>query len=337
MSDEDRAAAQPEIPKALVDLVLGSFALPDAFPFEDLERLFSNAAPLVAPAAAVALANLRSAVAVCSVPFLMAQTAALQMRYRQLLIAEQIRQRRYRMANEEITDEMQQEAGAKAGKRLDEERSSPASIQNLADQCIYSLGSLVSEPSFKAAAEELLLETVVMFWGALEVFLATVIRTELNADPTVALKLIASEGTKKHFPSRGIALEALAEHAFDVSTSMGEILLADRHLDSLPVIKDIANVLWPGNTDLRDRLNDPGLWKFAQRRHLMVHRRGDVDADYIAHTGEAHAVGSRLTIKSDYVAECFGLVCGVVSAVLKCHQKPDDIIRPAQRAATPAR
>jgi hypothetical protein len=51
-----------------------------------------------------------------------------------------------------------------------------------------------------------------------------------------------------------------------------------------------------------------GLWLLWQRRYVLVHKRGLVDAAYLKRTGDKQSIGARLRISASYLDEIFGLV-----------------------------
>jgi hypothetical protein len=144
--------------------------------------------------------------------------------------------------------------------------------------------------------------------GAFESFVSETIRTLVNSKPPLAAVLLSTESTKKHFPSRAVSVEDLANHDFNVAACMGDLLLRDRHLDSLPVIKDVLSAIFPTEDAHRQRLNSPDLWLLWQRRHLIVHRRGVVDSGYLAKTSDTATLGERLCVSARYVESCFSLI-----------------------------
>ena len=102
-----------------------------------------------------------------------------------------------------------------------------------------------------------------------------------------------------------------------MATSLGNLLLSDRHLDSLPVVKDVLGVIFPSDSELRRVLGSPDLWLLWQRRRLIVHRRGLIDASYLAKTSDAGTIGSRLSVAPLYVEASFSLVGKTATAFVR--------------------
>jgi hypothetical protein len=89
---------------------------------------------------------------------------------------------------------------------------------------------------------------------------------------------------------------------------MGNLLLGEHGIGSLSDIKDVFRTLFPTHSDLHATMKKDGLWLLWQRRHLLVHKRGLVDAAYLKQTGDKQPVGERLRISASHLEEIFGLV-----------------------------
>ncbi len=63
--------------------------------------------------------------------------------------------------------------------------------------------------------------------------------------------------------------------------------------------------------DVEAALGGQDLWVLCQQRHLIVHRRGVLDARYLEKTGEARQIGQRLVVTP---AEFESQIDGVVNA-----------------------
>jgi hypothetical protein len=68
---------------------------------------------------------------------------------------------------------------------------------------------------------------------------------------------------------------------------------------------------------LRACLSDHELWLLAQRRHLIVHRRGIVDNRYLESTGEKLVPGSQISISPSDIERGLDIVCSAGIELLK--------------------
>lgn len=69
--------------------------------------------------------------------------------------------------------------------------------------------------------------------------------------------------------------------------------------------------------DLQKHLRNPKLWLLQQRRHLIVHRRGVVDKQYLEKTGEKLNVGEQLLPTPAEIEEYFKDACDAAIALIK--------------------
>jgi len=69
--------------------------------------------------------------------------------------------------------------------------------------------------------------------------------------------------------------------------------------------------------DLQKHLRNPKLWLLQQRRHLIVHRRGVVDKQYLEKTGEKLNVGEQLLPTPAEIEQCFTDACDAALALVK--------------------
>src|SRR5690606_36243554 len=96
---------------------------------------------------------------------------------------------------------------------------------------------------------------------------------------------------------------------------LGRVLLEYVDLARLPTIRTVLPALFPETAMVRDALSKDCLWLLFQRRHLLVHRRGIVDAQYAGLTGDTTPIGARVVVTPAFLDECLAVVRDVGSAV----------------------
>lgn len=252
--------------------------------------------------------NLEATANVASVPFLMAHASINNAQFQKIYISERIRSL--------AADNEQHDPLKIAIERRQQQIETGETLNHDRDETLRFLKSSQENPEFARAASELLSEALVMIWGAFEAFISEYVRILLNETPHEAINLLANDVTKKYFPSRIFSIDSLTTHNFNFTTSMGDVIFADRHLDSLPMIKDIISTLSVSSPRLISALNNDQLWILWQRRHLIVHKRGTVDQTYLRKTNEKLELGSRLKISSRQLEEAFKVVISTVSGIL---------------------
>ncbi len=168
------------------------------------------------------------------------------------------------------------------------------------------LETLLTAQDYRDAAVDLLRQTLVSIWSAIEVLVNDILIGAINKHPALSVILLNQAPAKKHLQGRQLTVEALAQSGFDLSRQMGDLLLAERPLNSLEAIRDVVSVLAPGQKALHDILGSAELWKLWQRRHVIVHRASTVDALYMSRTADKRqVVGNHLQIEHEDVLASF--------------------------------
>jgi hypothetical protein len=206
------------------------------------------------------------------------------------------------------TDERRAHAIAEAEAKHDAFTKSPEGALVISRAIAAFLINGVTAGFLGSPASHLVEQGVVLLWSALEVMARDVFRAVVDESPTLALALASEPTTRRRFQVDKIPLEILAENSFNVSQTMGTILAAQQDFSDLTTIKAVFSVLSPNDAALRDALAAPDLWQLCQRRHLLVHRRGIVDAAYLRNTGEPLDLGSRIRVSPDDFERYFHVV-----------------------------
>jgi len=268
--------------------------------------------------------GLETAMVVASIPFLLTQKSVAHRVFTQIFIAERIRALKDVDPGQPLTKELQDRAYTKALSRHRAIETSAEGLTAATDEIIAELGVFVDDQDTSSAAAELLNETVVILWGTLEVLISDTIRHVLNRKPALAAKVASVEPAKRHFSSRTFSLESLAKNDFNLQNSMGDILLSERSLDSLLVMRDVLSVVAPRESRVHQHLGRDDLWRLWQARHLIVHRRGTVDQGYIEKTGSKDlVVGQLLPVDSNYIDEAAMICRDVGTAFLETWRHPE--------------
>lgn len=243
--------------------------------------------------------SLTSTLSTIGMPFTLAFTSVENGHFQRIYTAERIRARSINesalVPGEELEAVRDREAGVSANSRMQEFVQSEVGQNRLiADTCEFLLASL--KHGLEAAAHELLQQGLVLLWSAFEVLCRDTFETMLNQSPERVRDLISHPTTRRRFEAEKLPLDVLARHGFNVSATLGTVLVRQQDLSDLPTIKTVYAVLFPGDHGLSQALAERQLWVLYQRRHLIVHRRGTVDQDYLDATGEDHPIGTQLTL-----------------------------------------
>jgi hypothetical protein len=295
----------------------------------DFDRALSQEECRYGEAASAFRYNLTSVLAVVSLPNDFACSSALRVRSQMLFSAERIRLSPLVVPEGEEPPpapsqaEIDGEAAAAALAMLKDETSTAdgrASLRRAANRVL--LESL-SEERVVAATRELHRQGLVLAWGALEGLAKDVFVAHLNMNPSSVNCLSEHPQLRKRFGLKALDLAVLEEHGFDVSGSLGDILIGNYDLSDIVGIRAVFSALFPNDQSLRAGLGTRELWVLSQKRHLLVHRRGIVDVQYIEKTGDSLKPGDSLPVTPHDVKEALSLVRDAgMQIILAPHRAP---------------
>jgi hypothetical protein len=248
--------------------------------------------------------NLQSAISVGEVPFKLIHSGVQQRRFGHLVTAETIRQRNFEDKSEPDRD---RDALQIARARFAEKEQEADFQDSVRDEVVNQLAHSLADVEFNPTTDELLRQVAVMVWGAFEVVTTDLAKEVLNCKPALANDVMKADAFRQTGLSKGIPVDVLEGFGFDVSHSMGNILFGERRLDSLPAVSSVCEALYKDQV-IGSKLKSQNLWNLAQRRHLIVHRRSVVDAQYLSKSPDKMDIGHILSITS---AEIDAYLCEV--------------------------
>jgi len=248
-------------------------------------------------------ANIDGLLSTVSIPYRLAYTSSFNAHWQRIRLAEGIRSLKLTPEPDETDEALElrreEHALAIARPKMDSFVRSLEGQELLLADTVGFLESLRSDESLVEAANELILQGVVLCWGAFEVLARDSFIAHLNASPVRTLTLLADPVAKRRFELSKVSLETLAANGFNLSARMGNLLAEQQDLSDVLSIKAAYEALFPANFEVRDALNDPDLRILSLRRNLIVHRRGIIDATYAASANCAQQQGLRLKISPD--------------------------------------
>ena len=210
--------------------------------------------------------------------------------------------------------------------RKNVKRAMKEEAPRIRQQSLQMLGGLLTADEGLAGAPfELLRQSAVLCWSALEVLASDCFAKLLNKCPKLSVKLTEDESARKLFTVKSLSLDMIAEYGFDMSDRMGDFFLQQSPIDSVVRMKTVFGALFPEAETLRRSLDEHIVWMLYHRRNLIVHRRSVVDQYYLAKTGDSLQLGSRLVISppdlKSYVASVGSVGCQIITAADDCFKR----------------
>ncbi|MBC7683902.1 MAG: hypothetical protein H7176_01585 [Bdellovibrionales bacterium] len=268
------------------------------------------------------VSNVQGLVSTVAIPYSLAHASSHDRHHQRLHSAARIRALMLEQKPGESEEEHRERGDAvardAAGKQMNDFLASPDGFDTIArDTCSFLLRGL-NDAAFADASRELLLQGVVLCWSAFEVIARDVFVATLNMRPGLTERLLADPVAKRRFELSKIPLETISAHGFDLSKRMGTLLAEQQDLSDLKSIKAVYEALFPEAVAVATALADPDLRLLAERRHLIVHKRGMVDLNFYQKTGGVNVVGERLIVTPDDLERHIGSCTSASTAVLDC-------------------
>lgn len=294
-------------PANIADLVLEVFLVPRDFETtaKSLNILIARLPDDLRVVASSFSTNLDGVVKTLSIPYQYTNSHVLSLHWQRIHMAELIRARG-------IENEAEREPAAR--KRAQEQMQlhlTGAGHDRIVDDILDRLLSLTEEPDSLAAAQELTRQGAVLTWSAFEVLARDLFVFLLNRKPALSNQLLATSSNRKRFSADRIDWSVLASYNFDLSARLGSYLISKADLTNMAAIREIYGALFPDAGNLQKALSEQRLWMLHQKRNLIVHKRGVVDQQYMASTGDNRSIGSTLTVTPKEVED---LIDAVIAA-----------------------
>lgn len=265
-------------------------------------------------------ANIEGLLSTVSFPYALAHAAAVDKNYQRISLAERIRTLKTDSETDRNETDLEARRAVTARKVAHDKMSK--FIQSSEGQNILIGDSLtfldrsLKDQLLSESANELILQGLVLCWGAFEVLARDTFVTLLNLRPSLAELLLKDTVAKRRFELAKVSLETLATHDFNLSSKMGAILSEQQDLSDLHSIKAVYEALFPNDSQLRSALSETDLRVLSQRRNLVVHRRGLIDETYIKAVNCVQKRGEKIRIAPDELENHIEKVSCAASLIL---------------------
>ena len=169
---------------------------------------------------------------------------------------------------------------------------------------------LESSKEIRSGYRSLLYSGLAWIWSTFEVLCSDLWETSVNESPDVlARKAISGLSHLDKLDETGgltakhIRLEYLAKHGYDLRHCMGTLLKSKFDFTSLHGIRQAYRSTFPKSQTISRALDNNELFLLEMKRHLIVHRAGLVDENFINKTGIKLPLGIPIPISDREVLE----------------------------------
>lgn len=255
--------------------------------------------------------NLHGVIRTLSIPFKYTYSQVHGLHWQRFHMAERIRVRGI-----ENEDEREPAALASAKEKFDAYLRGDGG-EKVVDDVLDRLLWLKNDSESLAAARELTRQGIVLTWSAIEVLARDAFIYLLDNKPAYAELLLADPANRKRYSADRIEWQTLETYGYNMSSSLGSYLISKADLKSVLAIRGAYGALFPAAGELQKLLGDGCLWNLSHKRNLIVHKRGVVDQQYLASTGDTVAIGEDILVMPSEVEELLEFTLKVGTEIVR--------------------
>ena len=144
-------------------------------------------------------------------------------------------------------------------------------------------------------------QAVILLWSAYETFSRDIFIAVLNGQPKLYNKLIKSSLKDKFNSSQIFSFSGLEKYDFTLEGKLGIAIADGKDFSSPGLLRSLFTLLLPSGEFMQQMsiaLESQDLWRLGHRRHLIAHRSGVIDENYLRQTGDnGQATGTQLIVQ----------------------------------------
>ncbi len=216
-----------------------------------------------------------------------------------------VRTKNYRKWPE--SEEARAEVRAEARRLAETARDDPESKFRPVDEAKVQLAHLLDHLDLESPARALLYAACSSAWSSLECVSKDAWIAALNSRPfqlaQQALTKLPDEPAIDGLTGKQVSVGLLARHGFDLRNSLGTLLSPKFDFTSMSGIRTAYEAAFGRSSELTKLLSVPEISHLEATRHLVVHRAGLVDEEYIRRTGDSVTIGTQLPLTGARVSE----------------------------------
>ena len=189
------------------------------------------------------------------------------------------------------------------------------------------IGDLLEHTEVSDAARALLFAGITTGWAAFESAAKDIWTIALNASPTAlgqpALMKMATEKESEGLTAKQISVGLLAKHGFDLRNKLGSLLAEKFDFTGVSGIHTAYASAFGKKSQFDFILDEQRLATLEATRHLIVHRAGFADEEYIKRTKDSTPVGNQIHLDGERVCD---LVNSSIAIYCKLIKQVDDFL-----------
>lgn len=276
--------------------------------------------------AEIFVSAIKAAYTTTTLPYLLARSRAFALYFQRIHMSERIKDVTFEdtqdVSENKYDEEREKVVVTRANKIFRKFIKSDEGVDACGNDISRFLIELLNEEDISKASNELLYQGVISLWSAFEVMVRDVLTAMLNESPQLSERLLSDVSTKKYFDMPKISVHELSTIDYDLSNKMGSILFGSRDFSDIRAIK-AATIAIIGEAKIAEVLNNDSLWRLNQDRHLIVHRRGIVDAKYLKGIKSQYKIGQSIVVSPTELEEYFKVIINCGMNIFSCLEKAE--------------
>ena len=170
----------------------------------------------------------------------------------------------------------------------------------------------------KSELKLLMYQACILIWSALENFCKDVFIKTLNQRPELYKRLQGNPNIRDRLSiPQSSWQKLLEEHDYNLNGKLGYIVANNKDFSSPKLLREVFHCIFesfPEDKVLIDYFKNDALWLLGHRRHLIVHKCGIVDKDYLNKTNDnQQRIDNSLVLRTLDIEQSMGIVrqCGI--------------------------
>jgi hypothetical protein len=185
-------------------------------------------------------------------------------------------------------------------------------VKHLSETADRHLASLSTDEKVGPALRSLQLSRLILTWTAFECLASDAWETAVNENPLglgqTAFKSLPAGQDVEGVSARHVSVGILGRYGFDLRKRLGTVLRPKFDFTSVGGIRDAFEAAFGKSRVLTGILADAQLTLLESTRHLIVHRGGTVDGEFVRRTNSRATIGQPIPLEDDEIENMLNVV-----------------------------